>query len=187
MAPGNVEESALQQEHYDRIGTDYESHYGDAASMAYRDRFIHEPLLGSLPLAGRDVLDAMCGSGQTTGWLLSRGARVTGLDVSPGRTESYARKWPRCAVHTASVLAMPFARESFDAVVIIGGLHHLHPHVDRGVAEILRVLKPGGFFCFMEPHAGSVPDRVRRLWYRVDPLFGEGEQAVDLAALEARW
>jgi len=52
------------------------------------------------------------------------------------------------------------------------------------VREIHRVLKPGGHFCFMEPHTGSLPDVVRRIWYRFDRFFSDNEAAIDVGALE---
>jgi SAM-dependent methyltransferase len=67
---------------------------------------------------------------------------------------------------------------------VLGGLHHVHPDVDLAIDEIARVLKPGGSFCFGEPHAGSLPDIVRRAWYRRDSLFEDGEAAVDIGAME---
>jgi len=63
-------------------------------------------------------------------------------------------------------------------------LHHIHPNVNRAVQEIHRVLKPGGHLCFMEPHSGSLPDLVRRVWYKFDRFFSDNEEAVDIAALE---
>lgn len=67
-----VTSEQLQKLHYDRIGTDYESHYGDAGSQQYRERFIHEPMFAGIELAGLNVLEPMSGSGQTTEYLLSR-------------------------------------------------------------------------------------------------------------------
>ena len=50
-------------------------------------------------------------------------------------------------------LSIPDCRTtSFDCVAVVGGLHHIHPNVKAAVREIHRVLKPGGHFCFMEPH-----------------------------------
>src|ERR1043165_10071157 len=71
-----------QQQHYDEIAADYEAHYSDEWSVEYRRRFIYEPMFAGLNLDGLNVLDAMCGSGQTTEYLLARGANVTGLDIS---------------------------------------------------------------------------------------------------------
>ena len=82
----------LQRLHYDRIGSEYESHYGDACSRQYRERFINEPMFAGIHLRGLDVLEAMCGSGQTTEFLLAKGARVTGLDISTYEIDSFQRR-----------------------------------------------------------------------------------------------
>jgi len=174
-----------QRAHYDRIIADDEAHYDDEPSRRYRNRFLYDPLFAGLKLDGRHVLEAMCGSGQTTGYLLDRGASVTGLDLSGAAIESFRRRWPRATAVRSSILESGLKDETFDGVVVIGGLHHVHPNVDRALGEIYRVLKPGGWFCLGEPHAGSVPDLVRRWWYRRDHLFQEGEGAIDLAALKA--
>src|SRR5262245_29735177 len=71
-----------QQEHYDNIAADYEAHYSDEWSGRYRRQFIYDPMFDGLELSGKTVLDAMCGSGQTTEYLREHGAVVTGLDIS---------------------------------------------------------------------------------------------------------
>ena len=177
---------ALQQAHYDKISRDYELHYGDTYSLAYRERFINAPLLAGLDLTGREVLEAMCGSGTVTGDLLGRNAHVMGFDISPQMMAAFAQRWPGCGAITGSIFATGLSDASFDAITIVGGLHHLHPDLDRAMDEMYRILKPGGFLCFMEPHAGSLPDLFRKLWYRFDPTFERNEAAVDLDALAQR-
>jgi SAM-dependent methyltransferase len=108
---------------------------------------------------------------------------VTGLDVSEQAIELFTAKWPQCEAVTESIVESTLPSESFDVVLVVGGLHHVHPHVEEAVAQIARVLKPGGFFCFCEPHSGSVLDLVRRLWYAHDSMFESNEAAVDVRAL----
>lgn len=144
-------------------------------------------MLQGIPLTGMHLLEAMCGSGQTTEYLTHAGARVTGLDISSGLIASFKRRWPECTGLCASMFDTPFKDNTFDGVVVVGGLHHLHPHVAQAVDEIHRVLKPGGYFCFTEPHSGSLPDMVRRLWYRCDPLFEENEQSIDIDNLKTTY
>jgi SAM-dependent methyltransferase len=173
-----------QSEHYDRIQDAYEAHYDDPSSQRYRRRFLYEPLFAGIDLAGKQVLEAMCGSGQVTGFLRERRASVTGLDISARAVASFRGRWPDCRAMEGSILETGLPDGAFDCVVVLGGLHHVHPNVDLAIDEIARVLRPGGYFCFGEPHAGSLPDLVRRAWYRRDSLFAEGEEAVDIAALE---
>ncbi len=173
-----------QQEHYDKIAADYEAHYSDQWSAEYRRRFIYEPMFAGMDFAGMNVLDAMCGSGQTTSYLLTRGANVTGLDISNEVLDTFQTRWTGAQALKRSLLDSGLPDNSFDCVAIVGGLHHIHPNLKRAVREIHRILKPGGYFCFMEPHTGSLPDVVRRVWYRFDRFFSDNEAAIDVAALQ---
>lgn len=173
-----------QQEHYDTIAADYETHYSDEWSVEYRRRFIYEPMFEGLDLSEMKVLDAMCGSGQTTSYLLTRGATVTGLDISNEVIETFRARWTSATAVKRSLLDSGLPDNAFDCVAVVGGLHHIHPHVKRAMREIHRVLRPGGYFCFMEPHSGSLPDIVRRVWYRFDRFFSDNEAAIDIAALQ---
>lgn len=175
----------LQRAHYDAIADAYQLHYADRCSRQYMREFFFTPMVEGIPLRGMRVLDAMCGSGPTVGFLLEAGATVIGLDISSRVIEDFRAKWPECEAVEASIFGSSIEDASFDCVVIIGGLHHLHPHLDAAMDELHRILKPGGYLCFAEPHVGSLPDFVRRLWYRVDPLFGSNEMGVDVDHLEA--
>jgi ubiquinone/menaquinone biosynthesis C-methylase UbiE len=174
----------LQRQHYDTIAADYEAHYSDEWSVEYRRRFIYEPMFAGLNLEGMQVLDAMCGSGQTTSYLLAHGASVTGLDISNEVIDTFQSRWTSASALKRSLLDSGLPDNSFDCVAVVGGLHHIHPNVKAAVREIHRVLKPGGHFCFMEPHSGSLPDVVRKVWYRFDRFFSDNEAAIDVGALQ---
>jgi SAM-dependent methyltransferase len=176
----------LQQSHYDTIADRYDAHYSDAYSARYRDAFILKPLLADLDLRGKTVLEAMCGSGHAVGFLQSRGASVVGLDLSHTQVELFRTRWGSAPVLCRSIFDTGLPSSALDGVLIVGALHHLHPEVDRAIDEIFRVLKPGGYFCFMEPHSSSLLNRFRRAWYRLDPLFAANEAAIDCHQLERR-
>ncbi|MEM6884156.1 MAG: class I SAM-dependent methyltransferase [Verrucomicrobiota bacterium] len=176
---------ALQRDQYDRISGGYELHYGDEFSQAYRRRFMFEPMTDGLELRGMNAVDAMCGSGESTRHLLNGGARVIGLDISPVEIEKFKARYPECEALQASVLDTGLPDASLDLVCVFGGLHHLHPHVNDAVAEIERVLKPGGYFIFTEPPAGSLPEILRQLWYQFDHLFAENEAGIRLDEMKA--
>lgn len=182
MSPDDV-----QREHYNRIASDYAAHYGDAWSQRYRQRFFNEPMLDGLDLQGRTVVEAMCGIGETTGALIERGARVIGLDISEVEVAGFAQRWPGLSTRCASILQTGIETGSVDCVVVVGGLHHVQPQVPEAIAEIHRILRPGGHFCFVEPHACSLPDRLRRIWYRRDRYFAENEEAIDVGSLKRRF
>jgi len=96
---------------------------------------------------GQRALDVCCGTGDVALALARTGAQVTGLDFSP---EMLAVARRRAQVSNAPVdfvqgdaLALPFADATFDAVTIGYGLRNLADFA-AGVAEMARVLRPGG-------------------------------------------
>lgn len=101
----------------------------------------------------KTVLEFGIGLGSHAAAVAETGAAYAGLDISPGLLEHVQRSRPelRGALFAAAdATALPFQEASFDAVFGVAVLHHLAEPLD-GVRELLRVLKPGGRFCFLEP------------------------------------
>ena len=92
---------------------------------------------------GEHILDLGCGDGQLTQRIAATGAIVTGLDNSP-QMAAAARKLG-IAVEEGNAEKMPFASSSFDAVFSNAALHWVREQ-DAMLAEVRRVLKPGGRF-----------------------------------------
>lgn len=175
----------VQREHYNRIAADYGTQYGDPDGIAYRNKFLYGPMFAGLDLEGRDVLEALSGSGYATDYLLThKRALVTGLDISEEAIAGFSARWPACKAICASVTSSGLADESFDCIVVVMGLHHLHPHLMAAIREIHRLLREGGVFCFAEPHQQSAFSRLRSLWYRHDSLFADNEAALDMESLK---
>lgn len=82
-------------------------------------------------------------------------ARITGLDLSDGMVSIGQRKVAeaglsgRIRLLTGDCLAMPFQDTSADAVTVAYGVRNFE-HLDRGYAEMFRILKPGGLLCVVE-------------------------------------
>lgn len=101
----------------------------------------------------KTVLEFGIGLGSHAAAVAETGAAYAGLDISPGLLEHVqrSRRELRGALFAAAdATALPFQEASFDAVFGVAVLHHLAEPLD-GVRELLRVLKPGGRFCFLEP------------------------------------
>ena len=94
-------------------------------------------------------LDAGAGTGATGGWMSTRG-RVVASDVEPMALELYGdRATGRVA---ADLNHLPFADESFDAALCVTVLYHSAiASPGAAVAELARIVKPGGVVCLMEP------------------------------------
>lgn len=72
--------------------------------------------------------------------------RVVGIDVSPGVVAAARERYPALETHVGRVDALPFADAHFGAVVSNSTLDHFDDarEIDRSVAELARVLRPGG-------------------------------------------
>jgi ubiquinone/menaquinone biosynthesis C-methylase UbiE len=94
------------------------------------------------------VLDVGCGAGHLSFAVAAKAGAVVAADLSPEMLAAVAAEAKRrgldnLATQQASAEALPFADASFDAVCTRFSAHHW-ADVRRGVAEMHRVLKPGG-------------------------------------------
>jgi SAM-dependent methyltransferase len=164
--------SARQKAHYEAIHSDYEDHYYDAESMAFRERFYYDLLFAGLDLNGCSVADLASGSGHNSLAVLRRfpKAMVTGFDISAAACEDYRRNVGRPCLEAD--LTQPLGHpEKFDIVMIVGGLHHCIGGLPAALQNVADLLSPGGRFLLLEPNRECIFDGARRLWYRVDKYF----------------
>jgi SAM-dependent methyltransferase len=174
-----------QKDNYNRIAALYHQHYGDEYSQKYRMKFIYHRLFKNFSLNGCYVLDAMGGSGESIDFFLQSGAKPVSLDISFMELKSLKSKYPTMDVVCSSITDTGVKSGQFDAVVIIGGLHHVHPFTNEAMQEIHRLLKSGGKLFLFEPHRGSIADIFRKIWYRFDKYFLENEKSIDVDNLIA--
>jgi SAM-dependent methyltransferase len=101
--------------------------------------------------AGQRVLDVACGTGVVSVTAARLGAQVTGLDLTPellararenSRIGGFEIEWVE-----GDAEALPFPDAAFDAVLSQYG-HIFAPRPEVAIAEMLRVLRPGGTIAF---------------------------------------
>lgn len=92
--------------------------------------------------SGTRLLDICCGPGMLSEAAAQRGAQATGLDF-PGVIDLARRLVPAAEFISGDALDLPFPDNSFDAVVCGYGIMHV-PDPEKGMQEMLRVLRPGG-------------------------------------------
>ncbi len=126
-----------------------------AATRNHRNKtvIVLEALGLSPSQSPRTVLEFGMGVGAHGATIQQSGHEYVGLDISPGLLEQAVERLPAlresCLV-VADAIRTPFQDGLFDGVFCVATLHHL-PRPEEGVREAVRVLAPGGRFCFLEP------------------------------------
>lgn len=115
--------------------------------------------LDKLTLSGKKTLEIGLGQGADSMQLIERGALYYGIDLTPESVRRVKERFalfnkPYCEVQVANAEKIPYEDNTFDIVYSHGVIHH-SPRIDLIVAEIHRVLKPGGQAVIMLYHKHS--------------------------------
>lgn len=111
--------------------------------------WVLENIQDHFPLGDIEILDLGCGAGFLSNSLALRDYKVTGIDLSPQSLDVAAKHDSTKSVtyKVADAYQLPFSNESFEVVTAMDFLEHVE-HPEKVIAEISRVLKPGGIFIF---------------------------------------
>lgn len=117
---------------------------------------------------GSHLLHAGCGSGQVDTALHGR-MKITAIDISPSALRLYQRNNPAAfGVRHADILALPFPSETFDGAYNLGVVEHFtHAEIQLILAELHRVLKPGGKLVIFWPHERATSVAVLKAAHRL--------------------
>jgi SAM-dependent methyltransferase len=119
-------------------------------------------LLG--PVEGARVLEIGCGAAQCSRWLAGQGADVVGFDIALGQLRLARDLDRRAGTTTRTVVAdaeaIPFRDGSFDVACSAFGAFPFVADAGTALAEVARVLRPGGRLVFSVTHPirWSMPD-----------------------------
>jgi SAM-dependent methyltransferase len=145
---------------WDSYAHEYQSTHGTLlgdAGFVWGPEGTREGDLGALgDVAGRDVLEIGCGAGQCSRWVLGRGGRPVGLDVSFRQLQHSRRIDEELGVVVPTVCAtaarLPFGDATWDVVFSAFGALQFVADAGALVAEVARVLRPGGTLAFSVTH-----------------------------------
>ncbi len=104
------------------------------------------------PIVSREnalVLDLCCGTGDVLLALENHGARILGSDFCHPMLLEARRKSPGAPLFEADALALPLKSDSLDLITCAFGFRNL-ANYEKGLQEILRLLKPGGVAAILE-------------------------------------
>jgi SAM-dependent methyltransferase len=157
--------------------------FTEGADAEYEEQIL--PLAAEHLDGARRVLDVGCGDGQV-GRLAGRGGSplVVGVDPTWAQVAVAAERGGGPSYGRADAAALPFADRAFDGVVACLVFEHIRA-VDAAIAEVARVLAPGGRFLFFlnhpllqTPDSGWIDDQVLdppEQYWRIGPYLIEDE------------
>src|SRR4051812_8541286 len=125
------------------------------------------------------ALDVAAGAGALAIELASRGASVVGSAFSEGMLDRARAKAPGLRWEQADAMALPYDDSTFDAATVGFGARNFGD-LDRGLREMVRVVRPGGRVVVLEITTPTKPplSTFFSLWFdRIVPLLGRFDEA----------
>jgi SAM-dependent methyltransferase len=161
--------------------------FTDGADPEYEEQIL--PIVAEHLAGRRHVLDVGTGEGQLARHLLAHGVdRVTGIDPTVNQLREAVARGGDARYVRADAVRMPFADGSFDGVLACLVFEHI-AEIDDALAEVARVLAPGGTFLFLlnhpllqAPDSGWVDDQILgEQYWRIGPYLIESLEDEELA------
>jgi SAM-dependent methyltransferase len=152
--------------------------FTDGADPEYEEQIL--PIVAEHLAGRRRVLDVGCGEGQLARRAAAGGAAVVGLDPIPAQVALATARGGGPQYVRGEAVDLPFGAAAFDAVIACLVFEHLE-EPDDAIAEVARVLEPGGRFLFMlnhpllqAPGSGWVDDHIlEEQYWRVGAYLTE--------------
>ena len=120
------------------------------------------------------TLEAGCGLGKYVLYAADRNARIVGIDFVPQAVAGIRSRRRDAQVAVADLGRLPFVDRSFDTVLCLGVLEHFEGGAAAYLAELVRVLTPGGWLLVTVPYANLLK---RRRAARRSPDVVSGDRA----------
>jgi SAM-dependent methyltransferase len=156
--------------------------FTEGADPEYTEQIL--PLVAEHVGGARTVLEVGTGEGQVARVLAATGDRtVIGVDPTRNQLATALERGAGPTYARALAEALPLRRDAFDAVVACLVFEHIDD-LDGAIAELVRVLAPGGRFVFLlnhpllqTPNSGWIDDQVLdppEQYWRIGPYLTEG-------------
>ncbi len=156
--------------------------FTDGADVEYVEQIV--PIVAERVRGMHRLLDIGTGEGQLARLAVAQGSsEVVGIDPTQGQSVEAVRRAGGPAYVQAEGAALPFAAESFDGVLACLVFEHISS-VDLAIAEVGRVLRPGGRFLFLlnhpllqTPGSGWIDDHIiDEQYWRIGPYLVESDE-----------
>ncbi|ALS59536.1 class I SAM-dependent methyltransferase [Pandoraea norimbergensis] len=181
-----------QREHFNSISEKYWSARRHENHLLLKDliwRHFFSDKAGLLR-PGTALLEPMCGMAeglQIVRKFVQEDVVYLGFDYSENMVEHARSLHPGQRIEWQDATQFDAEGQTFDFIILIGGLHHVFDRSADVVARLCAALKPGGHFLTFEPTQNTwLTRKVRQRIYEKNALFdNETEQGFDLPALDA--
>jgi ubiquinone/menaquinone biosynthesis C-methylase UbiE len=189
MDPTSVDRRTRDDRYFDRWARRYDRSWTQSLLFGPVQRSVVAVLAPRLP-PSPVILDVGCGTGR----LLKRfgaqlpSAGLVGLDRSAGMAEAAQRLQPALSIERGTAEALPHPDSSIDAVVTTISFHHWSDK-PAALAEVSRVLRPGGLFALTDVSVDDLPSWPGPVWAlargRMDdmPSLDERDRLIEGAGL----
>lgn len=142
-----------------------EKYFAELEAQRYRSHRHLIPWINSMK-AGKSVLELGCGIGMDTFSMAKNGLRVIALDLTEVGVTTAKNRFQKCNFNGSFLVGdaevLPIKEDSFDYVYSFGVLHHA-ANTEKTIAEVYRVLRPGGEAKIMLYHRHSINELVHRI------------------------
>jgi len=166
-----IGDAAFARKYYAGIADTYDENV-DITFKLYNERemVVRNKLIDLLGIEKEDkILEVSCGTGKDAEIIVSKlsgKGHLTCLDISPEMITQACKKLkgyavPRVDFVIASACALPFEDNTFNKLFCFAGIGHF-PDIRKGLAEMTRVVKPGGKVVFCEK---NVPPWLKQTEY----------------------
>lgn len=131
-----------------------------ARQISECDAYELAPLFLEL-FAGRNVLEAGCGSGRWCGWLDSHGIAADGIDWSRALCDRAQREIPQSRFFARNMEDSGLPEGSYSGLLALGSIEHAVAGPQKALAEFHRLLCPGGVAVITVPYGSPLRRAIR--------------------------
>jgi SAM-dependent methyltransferase len=174
-------------DHWERNAGWWQDGFTEGADAEYEEQIL--PLARECLAGAQRVLDVGTGEGQIARLVARDGAGlVVGVDPTIAQLQAAHERGGPIGYARSNADALPFPDNAFDAVVVCLVFEHIANH-EPAIAEIARVLEPGGRFAFFlnhpllqAPNSGWIVDHILdEQYWRIGPYLVEDVSMEELA------
>ncbi len=170
-----IDHSKNAAEVYNKVSKTYFEKFHETCE--YIDEFIN-----LMPMKGH-VLDVGCGTGTNSGYLLSHGFSVIGVDISSGMLKIARKMYPKIKFTKMDMRKLKFNDYKFDGILVSYSLFHVpDKDIKKALMEFKRVLKDGGiiYFALQEGSGEKIMTETLNPKFKVYIRFFEMKEFIDI-------